>query len=139
MAVDDAVVIERAARIGVTLYQQGVPALAGTPLRSVTGLDFGPREHQAAERMIDDLIAGRRPLLRDARILIAAAVMAWVREPSAGPRILRAARVAVGKLDIRVPRAAVARTAQPDDADLLREAILLDALLTPPRRSLLRR
>jgi hypothetical protein len=55
---------------------------------------------------------------------------------------LRLARLAVGKLDLPV-RAAAAAAARRDEeglsAELVRESIILDVVLAPPRGSSLRR
>jgi hypothetical protein len=137
-------VIERALAVGVSLYEDGFAALDGIPLRSIPGFDFGPREQQAAERVKEAFLAGRRPQVRDARLLIAGAVLAWSAERAQAAAILRAARLAVGKLDlpVRGPKVAAATARRDDrelDAELVRESIILDVVLAPPRGSLLRR
>jgi hypothetical protein len=134
-------VIERALAVGVALYEEGFPALEQIPLRSIPGFDFGPREHHAAQLVKEAMLAGRRADVKDARLLIAGAVLAWSEQRDKGAAILRAARLAVGKLDlpVRGPRP----TATGDDgsfsAELVRESIMLDVVLAPPRGSLLRR
>jgi hypothetical protein len=138
------VVLDRALDVGTCLYQHGFAALSQIPLRSIPGFDFGPREHQDAERVKQSLISGRRAGVRDARILIAGAVLAWSEQRGQAAAILRAARLAVGKLDlpVRGPALAAAAQARGEDgwsAELVRESIVLDTVLAPPRGSLLRR
>jgi hypothetical protein len=135
--------INRAVAVGLCLYQDGFAALEQIPLRSVPGFDFGPREHQAAERVKESMLAGRRPQVKDARLLIAGAVLAWSEQRGQGAAILRAARLAVGKLDLPVRGPQVVAAARTDGgeltADLVRESLVLDVVLEPPRASLLRR
>jgi hypothetical protein len=104
------------------------------------GFDFGPREHQASLRIRDAFLAGGRPRPDDARLLIAGAVLAWAERPADNVGLLRAARLAVGNLDLPVPQGAVARPRRsPSTRDLVRDAFLLDLLLTSPRAPLQRR
>jgi hypothetical protein len=145
-ALEDEPIIARALQVGVTLYEDGYEALAGIPLRSMPGFDFGPREHQQALAIKDALLAGRRPQVRDARLLIAGAVLAWAERPAESVALLRAARLAVGTLPLPVARAAGERTARALGldgdgltADEVREGLLLDVILSPPRASQLRR
>jgi hypothetical protein len=135
-------IIERALAIGVSLYEDRFAALEQIPLRSIPGFDFGPREQQAAERVKQALLAGRRANVRDARLLIAGAVLAWSEQRGQAAAILRAARLAVGKLDLPVRGPKVTAAVSADEgftAELVRESIMLDAVLAPPRGSLLRR
>jgi len=145
VAIDDQALIARAHQLGATLYETGLDVLNGIPLRSIPGLDFGPREHELAKAARETLAAGRRPAnTRDPRLLIAGAVQAWVHDAARAPLILQATRDAIDGLpaDLRL-RASVraaaealadANTTPLLDAALVRDAILLDALLTRPRR-----
>jgi hypothetical protein len=144
MAVDDEAVISRALNVGSLLYETGLSTLGGMPLRSIAGLDFGPREHARAHDVKSSLLAGVRPALRDPRLLIAGGVLAWFERPDQSARVYRLTREAVTGVGTKrrsVPGAAT-RDAGADDAfspALLRDAILLDALLAPPRCSRVRR
>ena len=138
----DEMILERALAVGVALYEEGFAALEQIPLRSIPGFDFGPREHEAAERVKESMLAGGRAEVKDARLLIAGAVLAWSARREEGEAILRAARLAVGKLDLPVRRARQPAATRDDSgftAELVRESILLDFVLAPPRGSLLRR
>jgi hypothetical protein len=141
LRVDDEPFIESAAALTTALQREGFAALKGIPLSSMPGFDFGPREHEASLRIRDAFVAGGGPRPDDARLLIAGAVLAWAERPGDGVRLLRDARLAVGSLDL--PIAADARAAEPRAAEwrreLIRDAVLLDVLLTPPRASLLPR
>jgi len=140
LAVEDQPFIERALSLTLALQRGSFAALKGIPLGSMPGFDFGPREHQASLRTRDAFLSDARPRLTDARLLVAGAVLAWAERPADGVRLLRAARLAVGNLDLPVAEGAPARTRGPESArELIRDAILLDVLLTPPRASLLRR
>jgi hypothetical protein len=104
------------------------------------GFDFGPREHVASRRIRDAFLAGETPGVADARLIIAGAVLAWAERPQDAERILRAARLAVGNLQLPVPRAAGARAQSEESfAELVRDAFVLDLALAPTRASLLRR
>jgi hypothetical protein len=143
LALDDEAVIARALDVGESLYQDGYAALSNIPLRSIPGFDFGPREHQAALAVKSALLGaapGRVPV-KDARLLIAGAVLAWAEAPGEAVRLLRAARRDVGNLPLRVaggPRSISAPEGELTP-ELVRDAVLLDILLTPPSVSRLRR
>jgi hypothetical protein len=138
--VDDEPFIERAVALTTTLQREGFAALRGIPLYSMPGFDFGPREHVASQKIRDTFLAGAQPGAVDARLLIAGAVLAWAARPADGARILRAARLAVGRLDRPVPAVAAARPAEAASfRELVRDAVLLDTALSPPRGSRLRR
>jgi hypothetical protein len=125
--------IEAAARIADQLYLGGLACLRGQPLRSIPGLDFGPREHQRALRVGADLISGQPTRPGDARLLVAGAVHATVAEPGRADEIYVLAREAIGGLDTSdgaVP--AVAGEVGPVDAQALREAFIVGELLGPP-------
>jgi len=140
LAIDDEPFIESALDLVTALHREGFEALNGVPLYSMPGFDFGPREHVDSLRTRDALLAGGPVRPGDARLLIAGAVLAWAERPGDGVRLLRAARLAVGKLDLPVARSTPARAPRAEaPADLVRDAVLLDVLLTPPRASLLRR
>jgi hypothetical protein len=138
MAVADEPVIQRASAVGTALYATGLTALAGAPLRSIPGLDFGPREHARAKEVKAALAAGRRPMLRDPRLLIAGAVLAWYERTDDRARIYRVTRDCIEGISGEPRRAATAaepaQADQPLDADVLRDAILLDLVLSPPPR-----
>jgi hypothetical protein len=144
MAVDDEALIDRALAVGSVLYETGLATLGGMPLRSIAGLDFGPREHARAYEVKATLVAGGRPTLRDPRLLIAGGVLAWFDRPDQSSRIYRATRDAVIGVGARPRR----QGGSPADgssaggvltASLLRDAVLLDLVMAPPRRSRLRR
>jgi hypothetical protein len=134
----------RAQVVVMAFYEEGFASLADEPLRSIPGLDFGPREHQAALDTAAALLSRRSPLTRDPRILIAGAVLAWAQEPKQNARILRGARahipaVAVSRRRLRLRAEAAEADAEADasleaeaGADVMREAILLDAILRRP-------
>jgi hypothetical protein len=124
------------------IYEEAFDALAGIPLRSIPGLDLGPREHQAALDARAAYFAGRAAPTRDPRALIAGAVLAWHQRPDLAPRILRAARatipsVGIGRRRLRERAARDVAAAGPAAAEgldpaLARDAILLSAILDPP-------
>jgi hypothetical protein len=133
---------DRGAEIVRAIYEEAFDALAGIPLRSIPGLDLGPREHQAALDARAAYFAGRAAPTRDARALIAGAVLAWHQRPDLAPKILRAARatipsVGIGRRRLRERAARDAAAAGPEAAEgldpaLARDAILLSAILDPP-------
>jgi hypothetical protein len=138
----DEIVIERALQVGGALYETGLPSLAGLPLRSIPGLDFGPREHEAARGVKDALLAGRKPSLKDPRLVISGAVLAWTEKPSEAAKILKIARDLIDAVGVPRRRSqwapeAVAGASLSPDAQLWRDAVVLDALLQ--RRGSLRR
>src|SRR5262249_2125265 len=102
LRVDDEPFIESAVSVTSMLQRQGSAARKGIRLSSMPGFDFGPREHEASLRIRDAFLAGGRPRPDDARLLIAGAVLAWAERPNDGVRLLRAARLAVGALDLPV-------------------------------------
>jgi hypothetical protein len=132
LRVQDEPFIERAVAITASLYQEGFTALRGIPLSSMPGFDFGPREHEAALAAKDAFLASGRLPATDARLLIAGAVLAWAERPAEALRILRAARLAVGRLPLRVATGGVAAVATSSTPELLRDAFLLGLLLEPP-------
>jgi hypothetical protein len=142
-AFDDELVIELAARVGTILYQQGMPSLAEQSLRSIVGLDFGPREHAQAGRVARSLSAGQRPTIRDPRLLIAGGVLAWFERPDQAVVTYQRVRQAiVGVAEVR--RNLNDELAEGSEAvelgsptsmspSLVRDALILDALLELPR------
>jgi hypothetical protein len=131
LQIPDEIFLDRIGALTASLYQEGYSALRDIPLASMPGFDFGPREHEAALRARDAFVAGTVPPLADARLLIAGAVLAWAERPADGARVLRAARLAVGKLPLRVAGdASPARAAS--TPELIRDAFLLDLVLSPP-------
>ncbi|MEA2699426.1 MAG: hypothetical protein QOI66_3697, partial [Myxococcales bacterium] len=141
LRVDDEPFIKRAVALTAALYSDGFTALKGIPLASMPGFDFGPREHEAALRVKDAFLTDKQPRPTDARLLIAGAVLAWAQRPADNVRLLRAARIAVGRLPLPVPRTPDAVTSPrrpPSTRELVRDAILLDVVLTPNRFSSIR-
>lgn len=129
------------------IYQWGFSSLAGFSLRSIPGLDLGPREHQAALEAKDVFLAGQPSATPDPRCLIAGAVLAWKERPALSARVLRAARatiasVGVSRAQLRL-RAAREEEGTLDpttaDAQAWREAFLLGEALAPPAGSRLMR
>jgi hypothetical protein len=138
LALDDEMVIERAGEVGTALYETGFDVLAGVPLRSLTGLDFGPREHQLAIAVRDALIARQRPKVRDARLVITGSVLAWIAAPGDAARIYAAARDLIEGVgaprQFAAPAAGIADGGAAEiDAAAWRDAVVLDAILQSPR------
>lgn len=140
--VADAAVMGLAGAVVASFYEEGFASLGGKPLRSIPGLDFGPREHQAAIDAATDLLERRPPSTRDPRILIAGAVLAWSRAPKQGFLILRGARAHIPALDVSRRRLRLREEAEEQleaaeslagTEDVLADAILLDAILRRPR------
>jgi hypothetical protein len=142
----DEIILERALQVGGALYETGLPSLAGFPLRSIPGLDFGPREHEAAHGVKNALLAGRKPSLprNDPRLVIAGAVTAWAEKPAEAARILKIARDLIDAVGVRprqpvwAPESKAEVTLSPD-AEVWRDAIVLDALMRPRGRASARR
>jgi hypothetical protein len=143
-------IVRRAEVLVMSLYEDSFTSLGGEPLRSIPGLDFGPREHQAAIEVASALLSRRPPATRDPRILISGAVQAWAREPQQGALILRGARAHIPAIEVSRRRLRLRAEAADeealssldrDDGDvaLLREAILLDAILRRPHAGRRRR
>lgn len=137
--------IDHAALVGETLYMQGLPCLRGQPLRSIPGLDFGPREHMQAQRVADKLAALQPASPGDPRLLVAGAVLATVARPDRARMIYALARAAIEGL--AGDRGDAASTLQgnglsgPIDGNAFREAFIAGELLGTPksRRSTARR
>ncbi len=131
----DATVITRALEVGSALYQTGLPSLSSFPLRSIPGLDFGPRENEVARGVKEGILAGRTPRIKDPRLVIAGAVQAWAEKPADKVRILKIARDLIDGVGVPrrrsawVPDAEAAASTRIDDSNLWRDAIVLDALL----------
>ncbi|WP_437284918.1 hypothetical protein [Sorangium sp. So ce406] len=129
---------EMAASIVERLYAGPLLALSGFGLQDISGLDHGPHEHQEALRARDALLAGRVPAVRDARALLAGAVLAAHWAPERALAILTRARAAIPALGTgeRRPDAfAPARGASgaPLDRRAVTEALLFREILLPPR------
>lgn len=132
--------LDRAATIGETLYLTGLPCLREQPLRSIPGLDFGPREHEEARRVAARFAAGRSARPGDPRLLVAGAVLATLAAPAQAARIYALARQAVIGVDAAsagpTPAATSADEAEGPlgaiDSAALREAMLLRTILAPP-------
>lgn len=133
LELDEEPVIARASDVGTALYLEGLPSLRGQPLRSIAGLDFGPREHQLALRHARRFCEGQAPEIGDARLLIAAAVLATVQAPRATDSIYALARNAIGDVDVppEMIGGVVVRGA-PDLAQELRDAFVFGELIAPP-------
>jgi hypothetical protein len=128
------------------LYLAPSASLGGVSLRSIPGLDLGPREHQAALDARDAFLAGQEADTRDPRCLIAGAVLAATDRPALAARVLVAARatipsvgVSARQLRLRRARDASGGTSAELGASLFQEAFLLGEALAPPRGSKLRR
>jgi hypothetical protein len=141
----DEIVIERALQVGGALYETGLPSLAGFPLRSIPGLDFGPREHEAAHAVKDAILQGRKPALKDPRLVISGAVVAWTEKPTESARILKIARDLIDAVGVPrrrsqwAPQGGAVEVTLSPAAELWRDAIVLDALLQRRGRAPLRR
>ena len=128
------------------IYLQPFAALSGVALRSIPGLDLGPREHQAALDARDAYVAGREADTRDPRCLIAGAVLAWKERPALSARVLAAARATIAsvgvsrrQLRLRAARGAGGGDAAETEASLWRDAFLLGEVFAPPRGSKIQR
>ncbi len=77
------------------LYAGPFEALGGVGLEDISGLDYGPHEHLEGIRARDALLAGRVPSVRDARAVIAGAVLAAHARPGEEAKILERARAAI--------------------------------------------
>ncbi len=77
------------------LYEGPFDALGGNGLQDISGLDYGPHEHQESRRARDALLGGRVPRARDARAVIAGAVLASYVRPAEDVKILALARAAI--------------------------------------------
>ncbi|MEO6954644.1 MAG: hypothetical protein ABI321_22790 [Polyangia bacterium] len=132
--VPEDVVLDRAAEVGTSLYMQGLDCLRGQPLRSVAGLDFGPREHEQARRIGDRLAAGRPIDVKDPRLLVAGAVLGTVAMPKRAASIYALARNAIEGVD--EPEAELALRDDVAGFEVgpaaAREAFLAGVLLGPP-------
>lgn len=129
------------------LYAGPLDALAGFGLSDVSGLDYGPHEHQMALRARDALAGGRVPSVTDPRAIITGAVLATQASPEAEARILANARAAIpgrGTAEHRLDGfSTAADQAQsgvvhaPSRADglagELRDAVVLRSILDRPR------
>jgi hypothetical protein len=139
--VSDESVVARALNVAEALYEgDGVASLNGFPLRSIPGLDFGPREHEAALSIKDAMLAGRKPTLKDPRLVIAGAVLAWAEKPSEAARVLKVSRDLIQGVGVPKRRPQWApesrETAAPlaPDAQLWRDAVILNAVMKPRGR-----
>ncbi|MBX5482388.1 MAG: hypothetical protein IRZ16_11220 [Myxococcaceae bacterium] len=122
------------------LYAGPLPALGGIGLRDISGLDFGPHEHAEANRARLALLAGQVPQTKDARAVIAGAVLAAREQPEQEATILHRARqaiVAVGTFEHRPDVYVPAALPQVPEAlelspDAVREALVLSEILRRP-------
>ncbi|WP_437499752.1 hypothetical protein [Sorangium sp. So ce1099] len=129
---------DMAASIVERLYAGPLLALSGFGLQDISGLDHGPHEHQEASRARDALLAGRVPAVRDARALLAGAVLASHRAPGQALMILTLARAAIPALGTgeRRPDAFAPAAGAPGvalDRRAVTEALLFREVLLPPR------
>jgi hypothetical protein len=125
------------------LYVGPLDALSGFGLQDVSGIDYGPHEHQEALRARDALLSGLVPKVRDARAVIAGAVLATERQPDREPQILmraRAAIQAVGTSERRIDAYTLAQGKEGSvvgagqvDRGTAMEALVLREILLPPR------
>jgi hypothetical protein len=141
LAIDEESFLERGTAITTAIYEESWSALAGIPLRSIPGLDLGPREHQSALEVRRALLDGEPATTRDPRILIAGAVLAWREKPLLATKILRAARatipsVGVGRGQLRKRAERDAGAAGPGvlgvSIEDFRDAVLMSAVMAPP-------
>lgn len=77
------------------LYAGPLQSLNGFGLQDISGLDYGPREHAEAQRAREALLGGRVPAVRDARAIIAGAVLAAVEARDRHTGLLELARRAI--------------------------------------------
>jgi hypothetical protein len=122
------------------LYEQRFRALANRRLAEIPGVDFGPAQNARCERVAATLLAGSVPRTSDARAVVAGAVLAARRAPEREAALLRLARAAIraeGTAEASagayraVPRAPAPVEAGGGGIEALRDAILLDAILSP--------
>ncbi|WP_437924018.1 hypothetical protein WMF37_33935 [Sorangium sp. So ce291] len=129
---------ELAASIVERLHAGPLLALSGFGLQDISGLDHGPHEHQESLRARDALLAGRVPAIRDARALLAGAVLAAHQAPGQAFMILTLARAAIPALGTgeRRPDAFAPAAGAPSvalDRRAVTEALLFREILLPPR------
>ncbi|WP_437660990.1 hypothetical protein [Sorangium sp. So ce1182] len=129
---------DMAASIVERLYAGPLLALSGFGLQDISGLDHGPHEHQEASRARDALLAGRVPAIRDARALLAGAVLAAHQAPGQALMILTLARAAIPALGTgeRRPDAFAPAAGAPSvtlDRRAVTEALIFREILLPPR------
>ncbi|WP_437807340.1 hypothetical protein [Sorangium sp. So ce1078] len=129
---------ETAERLVDRLYAGPLVALSGFGLQDISGLDYGPHEHQEGLRARDALLAGRVPAVRDARALLAGAVLAAHQAPERALLILTWARAAIPALGTseRRPDAfapVLAASSAALDRRAVTEALLFREALLPPR------
>ena len=133
------------------LYSGPLEGLNGFGLSDISGLDYGPSEHFEARRARDAFLGGQVPAVRDARRVIAGAVLACVEKPELEEQIRARAREAIPALgtyeqapDAYRPSAPVpaapltsAGPLEVAPGDVL-EALLLREVLRRPARQLRR-
>ncbi len=138
LAIPEGPVLDRAELVGRALYLTGLACLRGQPLRSIAGLDFGPRESEQAKRIAEKFSSLRPVRTGDPRLLVAGAVLATVAHPGRASAIYALAREAIVGVDAptRATQAGVETELQgplgPIDATALREALILGELLAAP-------
>ncbi len=132
---DEGSIVERAGQVGASLHLQGLACLRGQPLRSIAGLDFGPREHEQARRIAERFGSSRPVSVKDPRLLVAGAVLATVAAPEQAASIYALARNAIGGVDAPVAELALRSDAARFEVgpEAAREAFIASVLLGPPR------
>jgi hypothetical protein len=126
------------------LYSGPLQALSGFGLQDISGLDYGPHEHQEALRAQGALLAGRVPRVRDARAVIAGAALSTAAQPAQRSEILRRARAAIPAVGTGERRPDAFQEAKEDaprgaagwlgaSRSEVLEALVLREVLAPPR------
>jgi hypothetical protein len=137
VSIPETTVLDRAETVGQILYMTGLPCLRGQPLRSLTMLDFGPRESEQAKRVARSFVSQQPARTRDPRVLVAGAVLATVEAPARAAAIYALAREAIVGVGERARAAAELATEAGQlgviDARAMREAMILQALLASRR------
>lgn len=95
VSLPDAAVLPLTTALVERLYEGPHQALNGFGLQDISGLDYGPHEHEEALRAKADLLNGRVPGVRDPRAVIAGAVLAGLEAPEKDAVILDRARKAI--------------------------------------------
>lgn len=141
-------VIERGRAYIEQWYQGGYASLLGRDLRDVHGLEMSPSMWAQVDRASRELLAGPTSV-RDARLVLAAAIEAVESRPSARDQIARQmlasilspgerrGAVATRGEPTRPPRHATARGSAVLGPDTLADAIVFGEILARPQRGVL--
>lgn len=120
------------------LYDEPFAALAGYRLRDIPGADFGPALESQAEAARRAFVSGRVPEVRQARAIIAGAVLAARVQPESATTILELACMAIAAEgtfehapDAYEP-AFFGHVVSASPVEALRRAFILHTLLAPP-------